>query len=53
MEDGLQEPAAFGLGGGEVRLQTVAQPHQLVHLGDDAALFGEGRYRNGCHGPGS
>ena len=42
MKDGFEEAAAFGLGGGELRFQPVAQGHQLVRFGDDALLFGEG-----------
>ena len=47
MEDGFEEAAAFGLGGGELRFQPVAQGHQFIHLGDDAVLFGEGWKWNG------
>jgi hypothetical protein len=35
-----------GAGGDELRLPLVHEGHQLVHLGDDAALFGEGRKRD-------
>ena len=30
------------LGGGEADFELVAEGHQLVHLGNDAVLFGEG-----------
>ena|GEM_PF-1375855 len=30
-----------GAGGGQLRFQFVHQSHQLIHLGYDAALFGE------------
>ena len=43
MENGFEKAAAFGLGGGELRFQPVAQGQQLVDFGDDAVLFGEGR----------
>ena len=42
MEDGFEETAAFGLGGGELCFQLVAQHHQLIDFGDDALLFSEG-----------
>ncbi len=38
----FEEAAAFGLGSSELRFQLVAEGHQLIHLGDDAMLFGEG-----------
>jgi hypothetical protein len=31
------------LGGGELGFEAVAEGHQLVDLGDDAVLLGEGR----------
>ena len=43
MEDGFEEAAALGLGGGELRFQAVAEGHQLVDFGDDAVLFGQRR----------
>ena len=43
MERGFEEPAADGLAGSELRFQPVAQGHQLIDLGDDAVLLGEGR----------
>lgn len=51
MQHGFEQAAAFGLGGGELRFQTVAQSHQFIHFGDDAMLFGEGweRGRNAVH----
>ena len=42
MEDGFEEAAGFGLGGGELGFEAVAEGHQLVDLGDDAVLLGEG-----------
>ena len=46
MQNGFEEAAAFGLGGGELRFQPVAQGHQFIHPSDDAVLFSEGRERN-------
>ena len=46
VEDGFEEPTAFGLVGGELRFEPVAQGHQLLHLCHDAVLFGEGREGN-------
>lgn len=43
MQERFEEAPAFGLGSGYLRFQSVAQGHQLFHLGNDAALFGEGR----------
>ena len=43
MKHGIEQPAAFGLGRRELRFQSVAKGHQLIHLGDDAVLLGEGR----------
>ena len=42
MEDSFEEAAAFGLGGGELRFQPVAEGHQFIDFGDDTMLFGEG-----------
>ena len=42
MEDGFEEVTAFGVGGGELRFQPVAQGHQFIDFGDDALLFREG-----------
>ena len=42
MQNGFEEAAAFGLGGGELRFQPVAQGHQFVYFCDDSVLFGEG-----------
>ena len=39
----FEEAAAFGLGGGELRFQPVAQGHQFLHHGNDALLLREGR----------
>lgn len=41
VQDGFEESAAFGLGGGELRFQPVAQGHQFLNFGDDAFLFCE------------
>ena len=38
----LPQASAVGFGGGELGLELVAQRHQFVHPGDDAALFVEG-----------
>ncbi len=46
VQDGFEEAAAFGLGGGELRFQPVAEGHQFIDFGDDAVLFGEGWERN-------
>ena len=42
MEHGFKKSTAFGVGGGELRVELVAEGHQLIDLGDDALLFGEG-----------
>jgi hypothetical protein len=42
MEDGFEEVAGFGLGGGELGFYLVAEGHEFIHFGDDAVLFGEG-----------
>ena len=39
----FEEAAAFGLGGCELRFQSVAQGHQFINFGDNAVLFGKGR----------
>ena len=41
VEDGFEEASGFGLGGGELGFEAVAEGHQLVDLGDDAVLFGD------------
>jgi hypothetical protein len=41
-----EEAVGGGAGGGELRLPPVNQGHQLVHLGDDAALLSERRKRD-------
>ena len=41
MEHRLKQAAAFGLGGGELGFEAVAEGHQLVDFSDDAVLFGE------------
>jgi hypothetical protein len=38
----FQQAAAVGFGGGDMGFQLVAQRHQLIDLGNDAVLFGEG-----------
>ena len=43
MEDSFEESAAVGVGGGELRVELVAEGHEFIDLGDDAVLFGEGR----------
>lgn len=45
MQNGFEKAAAFGLGAGELRFQSVAEGHQIIDFGDDALLFGEGRER--------
>ena len=44
MENGFKQAAGFGLPRGELRLQLIAQGHQLIDLGDDAVLLGERRH---------
>ena len=41
-DEGGEEVRCGGAGGGELGLQLVDQGHQLIHFGDDTALFGEG-----------
>jgi hypothetical protein len=41
-QKGVEKAAAGGAGMGEARLQPVAKRHQLIDLGYDAVLFGEG-----------
>ena len=43
VKNGFEEAAAFGLGGGELRFQPVAQSHQFFDFGNDALLFGKRR----------
>ena len=43
IQAGRRQPVPPPLPLGLRRLQAVAQAHQLVHLGHDAALFGKGR----------
>ena len=45
MQHRLQQAGGLGLRGGETGLQLIAQGHQLIDLGDDPVLFGEGRNR--------
>ena len=40
-EERVEEGVGFGLGGGELGFQLVAEGHQFIHFGDDAVLFGE------------
>jgi len=40
--DGLHQVRGGGAGFGDLRFQLVHQGHQLIHLGHDPALFGEG-----------
>lgn len=49
MEDAFEEVAGFGLGGGELGFQLVAEGHQFIHFGDDAVLFGESLFVRGAH----
>lgn len=46
MQHRIQQARGLGVRGKEMRLQLVAQGHQLIYLGDDAVLFGEGRLWN-------
>jgi hypothetical protein len=39
VKDRFQEAAAFGLGAGELCVQSVAQCHEPIDLSDDALLF--------------
>lgn len=39
----MEAAAAVALGGGELRFQSVTEGHEVIHFGDDALLFGEGR----------
>jgi hypothetical protein len=47
VEDGFEQPVAFGPGGGELHFQPVAHRHQFIYFRHDAVLFGEGRERYG------
>ena len=42
----LREPISRNFPLGACGLQPIAQRHQLIDLGDDATLFGEGWERN-------
>ena len=42
VEEGVEEVARGGLGGGELGFEAVAEGHKLFDFGDDAVLFGEG-----------
>ena len=42
MKDGVEQAAAGGVSVVEARLHPVAQGHQLIDLGDNAVLLGEG-----------
>ena len=46
-EEGFEEAAAGCFGGGEARLQLVAQGHQRIDFFHDAVLFREGREGDG------
>lgn len=47
MQDGLEQAAGVGVGGGQVRFELVAEGHQLIDFGDDTVLFGErGQWKN-------
>ena len=46
-EERVEQTAAGVIAGGEACLQPVAQGHQRVDLGDDAALFCEWRESEG------
>ena len=46
VQDGFEQAAALGLREGELRFQLVAQRHQVIHFGDDPALFGDWREAN-------
>ncbi len=50
MEDGVEQAAARGVALIEARLQPVAQRHQFIDPGDDAALLFS-RHRQGVHYP--
>jgi hypothetical protein len=39
VEDGFEEAAAVGVGGGELRFELVAEGHQFIDFGDDALLI--------------
>ena len=41
-DEGGKEIRGGGAGGGELGFQLVDQGHQLIHFGDDPALFHEG-----------
>ena len=43
MQDGVEEVAVVGLGGGELGFQLVAQGYQFIDFGDDTVFFCEGR----------
>jgi len=42
VQHGLEEKAALGLGDPYLRFEAVADGHELVDLGDDAALLDDG-----------
>jgi len=41
-EEGVEEIVGFGLGGGELGFQLVAEGHEFFDFGNDAVWFGEG-----------
>ena len=49
-DEGVHEFRGGGTGGFELRFQLVHQGHQLIDLGHDPALFGEGWNGNGSTG---
>ena len=46
VQQGFEEALAGGGGGGKAGLQQIAEGHQLIYLGDDSMLLGEGRNAN-------
>ena len=45
VQNGFEETAAFGLGGGESPFQSVAESHHLLDFGDNAILLFDRRER--------
>jgi hypothetical protein len=41
VEDGVEETAGFIVCGRELSFEPITQPHQFIHFGDDAVLFGK------------
>jgi hypothetical protein len=48
MKQSVEQAAAGHVTGGETRLQSIAQRHQFIDLGDDAVLLGEGWEGDRC-----